>query len=424
MGDLADRDDASFGVPPGRLLQQDPERSEAPDPADLEVVHEELRVAEEELSENRAQLQELAARFESGQRWREHLFGLLPVGVVVTDHVGTVHSANGAAAALLGVRPALLTRKPLLVYVDAAERRLVRDLLAHLARGEPELRASVTLRARCGELRPVELIALPDPATCPPLIRWLLVAREAERTPEAGHEDGLRAATAIARLCALPLDAVDLQHLLGEIALVVRSAVPGGTAVSVSLGDPAAPARLASDSADAQQFDGLQLQLGEGPCVDAYRGGRPVVASDITVDARWPRLATASRSQSVHSVLALPIRPAAERTGVLNVYGREPGVFAERAVRIGEIVASAVAAVLHAVDERSSLHALADHLERALNSRAVIEQAKGIVMAHHGGTPDEAFARLVAFSSRHNVKLRDVAGLIVQGGGTMPLSGL
>ena len=58
----------------------------------------------------------------------------------------------------------------------------------------------------------------------------------------------------------------------------------------------------------------------------------------------------------------------------------------------------------------------AEGLVVAMRSRAVIEQAKGIVMAHHGGTPDEAFARLVTLSSRHNVKLRNLAGLLVEGG--------
>ena len=72
----------------------------------------------------------------------------------------------------------------------------------------------------------------------------------------------------------------------------------------------------------------------------------------------------------------------------------------------------------------ASLQALVGHLERALSSRAVIEQAKGIVMAHHGGTADEAFAKLVAFSSRQNIKLRDLAESIVRSGGTTRLGGL
>jgi AmiR/NasT family two-component response regulator len=80
--------------------------------------------------------------------------------------------------------------------------------------------------------------------------------------------------------------------------------------------------------------------------------------------------------------------------------------------------------VLREASERASLQALVHHLERALSSRAVIEQAKGIVMAHHGGTADEAFARLVAYSSRRNVKLRELAASIVREHGALPLQGL
>jgi GAF domain-containing protein len=158
--------------------------------------------------------------------------------------------------------------------------------------------------------------------------------------------------------------------------------------------------------------------------VDAFRRDEVVVTGDVAVDPRWPRLAAAARSQPVRSVLALPIKVADDGTGVINLYSAKAGVFATPTVRVGELVASAVAAVLRDVSERASLQALIHHLERALHSRAVIEQAKGIVIAHHGGTADEAFARLVAFSSRQNVKLRDLAELIVREGGTTPLNGL
>jgi PAS domain-containing protein/RNase H-fold protein (predicted Holliday junction resolvase) len=436
MGHPVDRDDIRAGVlsrdpgcrpRAGGPPRARPERGEVLSAlGELEIAHEELRVAEEQLAEHRAQSEELLARYESGQRWREHLFALLPVGVLVTDDVGTVVDANGAAAALLGIRPALLMRKPLPVYVDPAQRRLVRDLVVRLRHGEQEERALVTLRGRCSQPRSVELIALRDPATDPRAIRWLIMPRDgaAAHGRACADDDDLRAATAIAELCTLPVDAMDQQRLLSQIAFVVRSAVRSATTVSVIVGDPLSPERLASDSIEAQTLDGLQMRAGEGPCVDAFRGGGAVVVSDVTADDRWPRLAAASRAQPLRSVMALPIRLADERAGVVTVYGHEVGVFVERTLRVGEIVASAVASVLHGAYDRSSLEALVHHLERALSSRAVIEQAKGIVMAHHGGTADEAFARLVTYSSRHNVKLRDLATLIVESGGGTALRGL
>jgi PAS domain S-box-containing protein len=420
-------------------LQQDFTASEARMPekilaalGDLEVAHEELRVAEAELTEQREQIEQLVARHDSGQRWRDHLFALLPVGVLVTDAEGKILETNATAAELLGVRPVHLPGKPLVVYVAADHRRALRDLLGRLGRGEPELHATLQLTPRFGQPVTAGLVALPDPDGPPGTVRWILLPQEHRApvpapVPAVGNDpsdDSVRVATALAQLCTLPADAGDQQRLLSRIALVVGAAVPGATGVSVTIGDPLAPDRQATDSVEAQLFDGLQLRLSEGPCAEAFRDGRVTVSADLTEDPRWPRLAAAARSQPIRSALALPIRVADERTGVINLYSSETAAFATQTVRVGEMVASAVAAVLRDVSERASLQALIHHLERALHSRAVIEQAKGIVIAHHGGTADEAFARLVAFSSRQNVKLRDLAELIVREGGTTPLKGL
>jgi PAS domain S-box-containing protein len=400
---------------------------------DLEVAHEELRVAEAELAEQRRQIEQLVARHDDDQRWRDHLFALLSVGTLVTDAGGKILETNGAAAELFGVRPVHLLGKPLLVYVEAAHRRVVRDLLGRLARGGTELHATVSLTPRFGGPLTAELVALPDAQGRGGILRWLVVphsgrpgtAGEPATAGDAEAADvSFRVATALSQLTVLPVEATDQQWLLRRIAPVITAAVPGATGVSVTIGDPIAPDRLASDSTAAQLFDGLQLRLAEGPCVDAFRTGEVVVTADVGADPRWPRLASAARSQAVRSVLALPIKIADERAGVINLYSDKAGVFATPTVRLGELVASAVAAVLRDVSERASLQALIHHLERALHSRAVIEQAKGIVIAHHGGTADEAFARLVTFSSRQNVKLRDLAELIVREGGTQPLKGL
>ena len=400
---------------------------------DLEVAHEELRVAEEELAEQREQIERLVARHDSSQRWRDHLFGLLPMALLVTDPDGKILEANASAADLLGVRPVHLPGKPLIVYVEPTHRRRVRDLLGRLAQGEPGRQATVTMTPRSGEPVTVDLIALSDPDGSSGTLRWVVLPN-ARRAPEPTRPvraadgepsaESLSVATALAQMFTLPVETSDQQRLLAQIALVVGSAVTGTTAVSITIGDPVAPDRLASDSVDAQVFDGMQLRLGEGPCVDAFRQELAVVCTDVLTDPRWPRLAAAAELQPVRSVLALPLRIADERTGVANLYSTTVGAFATHTVRVGEVVAAAVAAVLREASERASLQALVHHLERALSSRAVIEQAKGIVMAHHGGTADEAFARLVAYSSRQNVKLRELAASIVREHGALPLQGL
>jgi hypothetical protein len=312
--------------------------------------------------------------------------------------------------------------------------------MLRLGREASEERVTVMLRPRKQPAREVDLVGVrhaDDPAGH---LRWVIVPRDllrsrlptaalpddppAEAADAPAGDDDLVTAAAIARLYTLPLDEHEQQHWFTQLAVAIRSAVPAADAVSLTLGSPSAPERVASDSAEAQHVDGLQFRLGEGPCVEGYEREVLVLVPDLRHDPRWPRLAAAAQDERVRSVLAVPVRVNDQRAGVVNLYAFVPGAFDQRTARVVEIVAAALAAVLEATGERASLRALVQHMERALDSRATIEQAKGVIMAHHGGTPDEAFARLVAYSSRHNVKLRDLASLIVEGGGRGAVRGM
>jgi PAS domain-containing protein len=382
----------------------------------LETANEELRVAEEELADQRRRVHELLAGHDAAVRARDTVFALLPLGVVVTDSLGVVRQANVAAADLLGIPLLRLPGKPLVSAVAADDRRRFRDLLADLVGGVPEVRADLVLSPRDREPQPVEALGLADEGG---LLRWVLLPRDgAEAAPV--HDD-LLTATALARLAALPVGDDDRQRMLGQLSAAVRGALPAATAVSIVLGDPAEPEQLATDSAEAQRLDGLQYRLGEGPCVEAYRRGTVVVTADVATDPRWPRLAGHARAAGMRGVLAVPVRLADRRAGVVNVYASGPTPLPLRSLEVGEMVAATVAAVLQGATERAALQSLVHHLERALDSRALIEQAKGVVIARHGGTADEAFARIARWSTNNNVKLREVARRLVDAGDTAVL---
>ena len=140
-----------------------------------------------------------------------------------------------------------------------------------------------------------------------------------------------------------------------------------------------------------------------------------MVTDDVTTDRRWPAPAPVAQQSEVRSVIAVPVREGNETTGAVNVYSRRIGAFGAAGRRIAELATAAVAGILQNVAERESMQTLADNLERALTSRAVIDQAKGMVMARLGVDADNAFTRLVKLSSHLNVKLRDLASLIVEG---------
>ena len=238
-------------------------------------------------------------------------------------------------------------------------------------------------------------------------------AESAGETIPAEEVVGL--AAALADLSALPAAEPDRQRLLPRMATLVRRAIPGADWVSITVGSPMDPQRLGSDSVEAQDFDGRQVRAGEGPCWDAYRTGTVVVADDVTADPRWPRLARLAQDSEVRSVIAVPVREEGATTGALNVFARRTGAIGPAGQRIAVLAAAAVAGILRNVAERESMQELAANLERALTSRAEIDQAKGIVMARLGVSADDAFARLVQLSSHLNVKLRDLATLIIEG---------
>ncbi|MGY1807960.1 ANTAR domain-containing protein [Blastococcus sp. SYSU D00669] len=431
-------DSAVIAAALGRLRGAPPAREEQLSEAlgELEVAYEELRVAEEEL---RTQQETIAELLATDQRRREHqLADTLPVALLQTDADGRILHGNPAAAQLLGLPAARLARRVLLASVELADRGPLRRALSVLATGERgEVQVDVTFHGRDGRARPVRLFGWPE-GTSPgsAVLRWLGIEAPATGSPAALSPAGEAAATepvaaepaageaggagmamaqAFAELVLLPLDAGDEQRLLHRIVTVVRGAVPGATALSINVGPPMEPQLLASDDTVAQVFDGHQMVAGEGPCQDAYEQRAVVVTTDVTTDDRWPRLRGQLTDAGVRSVLAVPAQLPDQRWMVLNVYSDRPGVFTGGSVRLGEMVAAAVAAILREVAERAALSQLAANLERALTSRAVIDQAKGVLIARTGGSADDAFDRLSRLSQALNVKLRDLAPMVVAG---------
>ncbi|MGY1806351.1 ANTAR domain-containing protein [Blastococcus sp. SYSU D00669] len=403
------------GTTPERLLAE---------LAEVQVAAEELRVAEEEMRVQQEQITQLLLQHDAERRWRGQLSALVPVGLCLTDGAGALVEVNPAMAARLGTALPRLHGKPLSVYLAPEDVKAFRSALRVLGNGTAsERHLAVTLRPRSQPAFPVRLFGFTEAvgeSAADVRVQWVVVPDGTE--PQPGDEPEPLAspaviglATALSELSGMPVGEVDRQRMLSRMATLVTGAVPGADWVSITLGHPIEPQRLGSDSAQAQEFDGLQVRAGEGPCWQAYDTGEVVISDDVTADARWPALAGIAGEGAVRSVLALPVPGEDGIVGAVNVYsGRREG-FAPAGRRVAELVTAAVAGVLRTVAERAAMETLADNLERALTSRAVIDQAKGVLMARLGGDADEAFARLVKVSSRLNVKVRDLAALIVGG---------
>jgi PAS domain S-box-containing protein len=392
-------------------------------------------VAAEEMRVQQAQIRQLLDQYETERRWRGQLAALVPLGMCTTDGAGKIVDANPALAAQFGLPLTRLRGKPLSVYLHPGDVRSFRSGLGNLASGRAaEYHAIVRLRGRGDRASAVDLFGFAEVTASldrEARVQWVLVPQHVVTPddpplPAGAPEDAapLGLAAALADLSSLPLEDDDRQRLLGRIAVLARGAVPAADWISITIGSPAEPQRLASDSHEAQELDGMQMRAQEGPCWEAYASGATVVTGDVTADPRWPALAGLAGAGAVRSVLALPVLEGGESTGVLNVYAGLPDAFGTGGRRLGEVVAAAVTGVLQRIAEREALKDLVANLETALTSRAVIDQAKGMLMARLGVDADEAFAQLVRLSSRLNVKLRDLARLVVEGQADQVIGGL
>ncbi len=383
---------------------------------EIDIAHEELRVAEEALRAQQRRLDDLLAERSDPRAWRRGLIGTLPVAALVTDLSGQVLEVNAAAWALFGCRRDEILGRPLRDLVADSHHAQLERALDSVTSDSAMSAVRLVLRTRGQGERPVELVAGSDTPDAPgALITWVATDGVGGDPADTDHPAaGLRAAEAFAEMCRLPLQAgADTREVLARAALLVEKALPHSDGVSITLGPPAEPEAQATDNALAQAVDGAQLQAGEGPCLSAYTTGQLMVCQDLREDPRWQRLAPLAVPVGVAAVLGCPIRTDKHSLGVLNIYSREPDVFDDRDRYVADLLVQAVLAVVQETRDRQELTDLSRQLRSALESRAVIDQAKGILMSRGRHGPDAAFAQLVAASRRSNVKVRDIAQLVV-----------
>lgn len=218
----------------------------------------------------------------------------------------------------------------------------------------------------------------------------------------------IEAIFALADMLAVPSDAFN-----GLAALAVRE-VSGCDVASVSIlqADGQLTTAGASDERTAR-LDQLQYHSPESPCRSAIRTANIVHVRDLVSDRRYPIFGPAAAALAVASCLSLPLTTSAHTVGSLNLYGQVPDAYDESAVATGEAVAGHASLLVASSRAHQRSLDLVDKQQVALDSRAEIEQAKGILMAGSHCKASQAFDILRLASQRENHKLRDIAHTIV-----------
>ena len=206
--------------------------------------------------------------------------------------------------------------------------------------------------------------------------------------------------------------------LLRDVAEFAAQAIPGADGVGVALIDPqqgiSSVQNWAATAVLVQEIDTVQYdELNEGPCITCMESGRPTVSGSLGSDSRWPHFGGRVARMRMHSALALPLIVGDQVIGSINAYAKSRDAFAEHAVQLGSQFARPAAVSVYNAQLLAKAHERTLRLQRALDSRSVIDQAIGIIRSRSGSSADEAFERLAHISQTENVKLYTVAEQLV-----------
>ena len=212
-----------------------------------------------------------------------------------------------------------------------------------------------------------------------------------------------------------PTDVATKEQLLGQVLRLSTDLVPAAAHASITVLLPdGTGTTVASSGPVATALDQVQYAAGDGPCLRAAARGGTVAIQDMQAPTAWSAFTAAARSHGVLSSLSTAIGGEPESATALNLYAEAPGAFDVASIGLAALLADVVGAALLHHDRYQRTQAEGVQLQEALDSRAVIEQAKGILMGQRGIDADEAFQVLVALSQHANRKLRDVAEALVQ----------
>lgn len=215
-------------------------------------------------------------------------------------------------------------------------------------------------------------------------------------------------------------DIVDLLTTLADRCVDVLDIAASG----IMLVAPDGELRVMTSSSETMRVVELfELQFQEGPCLDCFHSGQPVVNQNLAgLNGRWPRFSAVAIEAGFKAADAIPMRLRGTVIGALNLFRSETGSMTDDDVAIAQALADI--ATIAILQHRTVLETqvVNDQLNHALTSRVIIEQAKGMVAERAGIAVDQAFSRLRNHARNHNLRLADVASGMVDG--TLDLSAL
>ncbi len=240
---------------------------------------------------------------------------------------------------------------------------------------------------------------------------------DADSTPDPApdHEAGAERGPmpAFAELARIAVDTVPLEQTLRGIAELAKQSLSGVEDVSLTMIDQGEPRSAVFTGPLAITLDERQYELGFGPCLDAARTGQTVVVDTESADTPYREFARIAGRAGVRHIVSVGMPIAQRSIGGLNIYRTADGGFRPAFLEQAQVFAGYAAIAVNNVTSYAAAVSEAEQLREAMRTRAVIEQAKGMIMTREHCTPDEAFELLSRISQHRNIKLHDIAQSIV-----------
>ena len=217
----------------------------------------------------------------------------------------------------------------------------------------------------------------------------------------------------LSELQTLLLESDTLHHFLDRLAQLTVQALPEGSSCGVTVRQDSRAVTLAASDDQARRIDQLQYDLDEGPCLETLDTGKSHYIPNTATETRWPSFCLAAHQQGVRSCLGLPLNGPTGLVGGYNIYSMWPDAFAPDTRGQLEVFAGNAAGAVAVAMKLADQTQMSEDLHEALTSRAVIDQATGIIMAQQRCGAAAAFDILRRASQNRNVKLRQLAAEIV-----------
>ncbi|HVE62392.1 MAG TPA: GAF and ANTAR domain-containing protein [Mycobacteriales bacterium] len=187
------------------------------------------------------------------------------------------------------------------------------------------------------------------------------------------------------------------------------------SAAGILLADPRGGLHVVAASSErTEELEAFQVQRGQGPCHDCYNDGRPVLVADLAAEAaRWPAFVPHAQALGYASVHAVPLRLRGNVLGAMGLFGTSAGALNDTDLRLGQALADVATVAL--IQDRAAADSAAvnEQLQHALDSRVMLEQAKGVLSYSGALDMPQAFELLRNFARHNNLKIAEVAAALV-----------